>query len=102
MRPVGSERSPQAVPASSSTAATETSAILMPPTARAPIVTTETPSRIELTATIAVCARGRPPSTASARKSGKIVRPKRGSESSGQRSLGTLSGIARLSAANSP
>ena len=49
---------------------------------------TETPSRIELTATIAVCARGRPPTTASARKSGKIVRPKRGSESSGQRSLG--------------
>jgi aerobic-type carbon monoxide dehydrogenase small subunit (CoxS/CutS family) len=33
------------------------------------------------------------PSEASARKSGKIVRPKRGSESSGQRSLGTLSGI---------
>ena len=55
-----------------------------------------------LTTTIAVCTRGRPPSTASARKSGKIVSPKRGSESSGHRSLGTLSGIARLRAANSP
>src|SRR4029077_3734322 len=63
---------------------------------------TETPSSSELTATIAVCARGRTPKTASARKSGKIVSPKRGSESSGQRSLGTLSGIARLSAAKRP
>src|SRR4029453_8650888 len=63
---------------------------------------TETPSSSELTATIAVWARGRPPMTARARKSGKMVRPKRGSESSGQRSLGTLSGIARLTAANSP
>jgi hypothetical protein len=35
-------------------------------------------------------------------KSGKMVSPKRGNESRGQRSLGTLSGIARLSAANSP
>ena len=51
---------------------------------------------------MAVCARGRPPSAASARKSGKIVSPKRGSESSGQRSLGTLNGMARLTAAKSP
>src|SRR4029450_10248568 len=63
---------------------------------------TETPSSSELTATIAVWARGRPPMTARARKSGKMVRPNRGSESSGQRSLGTLNGIARLTAANSP
>ena len=45
---------------------------------------------------------GRPPSAASARKNGKTTRPKRGRDSSGQRSLGTLSGSARLSAAKSP
>src|SRR6185437_8165538 len=54
--------------------------------------TTATPSRSELTATTPVWTRGRPPRDARARKSGKIVRPNRGIESSGQRSLGTLSG----------
>src|SRR4029453_7403624 len=63
---------------------------------------TDTPSSGALPARSAGWARGLPPTTASARKSGKIVRPKRGSESSGQRSLGTLSGIARLTAAKSP
>src|SRR6476646_7761834 len=60
------------------------------------------PRKMELTATIAVWTRGRPPITASARKIGKITSPKRGIESSGQRSLGRLSGIAMLTAANSP
>src|SRR5439155_6763258 len=57
---------------------------------------TATPSRIPLTARIAVCARGRPPTMASARKTGKRSSPKRGIESSGHVLLGTLSGIARL------
>src|SRR5581483_3097460 len=64
--------------------------------------TIATPRSIELIATSAVCMRGRPPSAARARKNGKTTSPNRGSESSGQRELGTLSGIARLSAANSP
>src|SRR5438477_3054474 len=51
--------------------------------------TTATPSRSELQATMAVWARGRPVViAASARKSGKITSPKRGSDSSGQRELG--------------
>src|SRR5438128_3040960 len=58
----------------------------------------ETPSMIALTPTIAVCTRGRPPRAASARKNGKTTTPKRGRESSGQRSLGMLSGTARLRA----
>src|SRR5439155_18781019 len=64
--------------------------------------TVTTPSRRALTATIAVWSRGRPPRAASARKNGKTTSPKRGSESSGQRLLGTLSGIARLTAQKSP
>src|SRR5204862_7410079 len=59
---------------------------------------TATPSMIALTPTIAVWTRGRPPRAASARKKGKTTRPKRGSERSGQRKLGMLSGTARLSA----
>ena len=51
--------------------------------------TTATPSRSELHATRAVCARGRPVViAASARNSGKITNPKRGSDRSGQRELG--------------
>src|SRR2546423_14590443 len=50
--------------------------------------TTATPSSSALQATIAVCTRGRPPITASARKNGKTTRPNRGKESSGQRELG--------------
>src|ERR1051325_7577799 len=64
--------------------------------------TTATPSSNELTQRMAVCARGRRPTTASARKNGKIVNPKRGIESKGQRSLGTLSGIGKLTAAKGP
>jgi hypothetical protein len=56
----------------------------------------------ELTARIAVCTLGLPPIVASARKNGKTTSPNRGSERSGQRELGTLSGIARLTAAKSP
>jgi hypothetical protein len=55
-----------------------------------------TPSRIPLTAKMAVWARGRRPMTASARKIGKIARPKRGIDASGDLLPGTLSGIARL------
>src|ERR687898_455592 len=61
-----------------------------------------TPSNTALTTTTPVCRRGREPSTASAMKNGKTTSPKRWIESSGQRSDGTLSGIARLSAAKSP
>ncbi len=51
--------------------------------------TTAMPSSSALQATIAVWSRGRPAvSAASARKSGKITRPNRGSDSSGQRELG--------------
>ena len=49
-----------------------------------------------------MCTRGRPPITASARKHGKRTSPKRGIESSGQRVLGALSGIARLTAQKRP
>src|SRR6185312_12351232 len=63
---------------------------------------TATPSMIELTTMIAVCTRGRPPRVASARKQGNRTIPNRGIESSGHRSLGTLSGIARLTAAKRP
>ena len=63
---------------------------------------TATPSMIALTPTIAVWTRGRPPRAASARKKGKTTRPKRGSERSGQRKLGMLSGTARLSALYRP
>ena len=57
---------------------------------------------IELTTRIAVCTLGRPPITASAMKQGKRTSPNRGMESNGQRVLGALSGIARLTAQNSP
>ena len=60
------------------------------------------PRRSALIDTIAVWTRGRPPIVARARKSGKIPSPSRGSERSGQRSLGMLSGIARLSAEKRP
>ncbi len=63
---------------------------------------TETPRSSALTATIAVWTRPFRPSQASARKNGNTTRPNRGSDSSGQRSLGTLSGIARLAAQKSP
>src|SRR5439155_22053298 len=49
---------------------------------------TAMPSNKALHATIAVWTRGRPPSTASARKNGNTTRPKRGSDSSGHRELG--------------
>src|SRR5207247_10880567 len=50
---------------------------------------TKTPSSSELTATIAVCARGlRPPIQASARKNAKPTSPTRGRESKGQRQHG--------------
>src|SRR5207302_11046864 len=63
---------------------------------------TATPRRIPLTARIAVCARGRPPTTASARKIGNRASPKRGIESSGHLLLGTLSGIARPAKQETP
>src|SRR5215211_1959938 len=64
---------------------------------------TKTPRRIALQPTMAACARAwRPPSQASARKNGNTTSPKRGSERSGQRELGALSGSARLTAAKSP
>jgi hypothetical protein len=51
--------------------------------------TTAMPRKNALHATTAACARGRPSvSAARARKKGKITRPNRGSESSGQRELG--------------
>src|SRR6266545_6129110 len=57
---------------------------------------TKTPSSIALTPTIAVCTRGLPPITASARKKGKMARPRRGSDWRGPCELGVESGRARL------
>src|SRR5581483_2444886 len=64
--------------------------------------TTPTPSRSALTARIVVWSRGRPPTAARARNSGKITSPNRGSERRGTLFAGALSGRARLAAANSP
>src|SRR6266542_3810828 len=64
---------------------------------------TKTPSSTALTPMIAAFARGRrPPIQVSARKNGKTTRPKRGSERSGHRELGSLSGSAKRSAEKTP
>src|SRR3954470_5818594 len=61
------------------------------------------PRPAALTATIPECTFGRPPRAASARKSGKIVTPKRGRERSGQPPrFGELRGISRLAVAKRP